>query len=209
VITHVIRPGECMATVAARYGFADENAIYGHPDNAELAKLRPNPNMLYPGDVVYVPEREDRSESIATGGAHTFVVRVAEKQLKIAVHDEDGPRAGVAYTLVVAGETIRGTTDGDGKLDQTIPAHARVGRLTIGAAQYEVEIGALDPIEDTPDDGESGVRGRLRNLGIELPRDDARSLGHAIAMFQVMYDLPVTGIVDAKTIAALQNAHGS
>lgn len=207
--THVVIAGECMATLAARYGFADVAAIYDHPDNAELKQQRPDPHLLFPGDVVHIPDREDRGETVPLGASHTFVVQVPKKQLKVAFHDAKGPRANLAFTLKVAGETITGTTDASGQIDEKIPAHARMARLQLGDATFELEVGGLDPIAHTPDDGHSGLRMRLGNLGFRPDDDSSRALGHAIAMFQLTHGLDVTGIADVGTIDALQKAHGS
>ena len=42
----LVLSGECLLLISRRYGFADFNRIYEHPDNGELRKKRPNPNVL-------------------------------------------------------------------------------------------------------------------------------------------------------------------
>jgi LysM domain len=51
----VIR-GDNLTKIAHRHGFRNWRAIYDHPDNAGFRRLRPNPNLIYPGDVVQIPE---------------------------------------------------------------------------------------------------------------------------------------------------------
>src|SRR5262245_51728275 len=53
--THTIQTGECISSVAYRYGFFP-STIWDHPENAELKRLRRDPNVLYADDAVHVPE---------------------------------------------------------------------------------------------------------------------------------------------------------
>lgn len=61
---HVVRQGECLSAIAKRYGFASYRIIYDHPDNAELRRARPNPNLLFPGDVIVIPDRNCNGDMI-------------------------------------------------------------------------------------------------------------------------------------------------
>ncbi len=71
--THVVEQGECLATIAARHGYAWQT-VYNAPENAALRRRRPNPNVLYPGDVVEIPEKRPVEARVATGRQHTFKV---------------------------------------------------------------------------------------------------------------------------------------
>ena len=44
--THTVRQGDCMASIAKQFRFADYQTIYGHPQNARLKSRRPNPNQF-------------------------------------------------------------------------------------------------------------------------------------------------------------------
>ena len=59
-----------MSSIAALYGFADYQLIYGDGANAELRRLRPNPNVLYPGDRVFVPEVTPSKQDCAVDAKH-------------------------------------------------------------------------------------------------------------------------------------------
>ena len=50
-----MRQGETAAQIAWKYGFSDVGTVWHHPDNRELAKSRPNPDVLKPGDKVSIP----------------------------------------------------------------------------------------------------------------------------------------------------------
>src|SRR6188474_2142210 len=121
-ITHVVAQGDCFSKIAKRYGFADYKVIYDHPDNAELKKKRPNPNVLWPGDRVAVPEREEKDVECASGKKHTFKVKVPKKTLRLRlVTIDDKPLANAEYELDVEGTVQSGTTDGDGRVEEKVP----------------------------------------------------------------------------------------
>jgi hypothetical protein len=54
---HTVRAGETLSSIARAHGYADWKAIYDHPNNAELKRKRPNPGLILPGDVLFVPDR--------------------------------------------------------------------------------------------------------------------------------------------------------
>ena len=66
---HRVTQGESITTIALRYGFRDPKAIYDHPDNAELKKKRPSPDILFPGDVVIIPDKEAKSINAPTASS--------------------------------------------------------------------------------------------------------------------------------------------
>ena len=70
---YVVTQGECLSSIARRFGITDWRTIYNHPENAEFRRRRPNPNILYPGDEIYAPPRELRNEPCSTGQRHSFV----------------------------------------------------------------------------------------------------------------------------------------
>jgi hypothetical protein len=52
---HVVEPGETLTSIAALYGIADFRAIYNEVVNEDLLRLRPDPNVIFPGDEVRIP----------------------------------------------------------------------------------------------------------------------------------------------------------
>src|SRR5262245_43830913 len=91
---HHVKQGECLSSLAARYGLSGWKELYNHPANEELKKKRPNPNILAPGDEVIVPERgPTKFESVVTERLHRFELKVAKVKLRVAVVD----RLGKAY----------------------------------------------------------------------------------------------------------------
>jgi N-acetylmuramoyl-L-alanine amidase len=209
---HIVAQGECLTSIAFKYGFSDYKTIYNDPGNAPLRTKRPDPNLLFPGDEIVIPDIKPNPKSLDTGASHKFVVKTPQRKLKIKLQSSPDEALGNApYRLLVGGQPFEGQTDGDGVLEQLIPANAMEGWLHLGATVVQLRIGALNPMENTPDDGVSGVQARLTNLGYDVgPADGA--LGPrteaAIAAFQKANDLEPTGKIDGDLRDALKKAYG-
>lgn len=212
---HLVRPGECLVTIARQYGFNDYRTVFDHPDNAALKKTRPNPNILHPGDVVAIPDRKLKTAKIETGQMHRFTVVLPKKELHLRLHDAEGkPLANEPYVLEVDGEPpVEGKqTDGDGILKERVPVGRAGANLTIRERTLRLRFGQLNPTRDCPEDDLSGVQSRLRNLGYDAgspgePR--GLLLRSALATFQADEGLEVTGEPDEPTRQKLEKIHGS
>jgi hypothetical protein len=207
-IRHVVEQGECLSSVAARYGF-DWHTLWEDSANAELKKNRKDPNILFPGDVVVVPELKPRKENCASGALHQFVCKTTVEPLRIRFLDDlDQPVAQKNYELVVGGRHRTGTTNGDGELVEKLPPNTKVAQLFLGdeRQEYQVLIGGLDPLTEI-----SGVQARLANLGYDPGPSDGIAGPHtsqAIGAFQDDCGLDPTGKMNDDTVAALKDRHG-
>jgi N-acetylmuramoyl-L-alanine amidase len=210
-----VKQGDYLSKIAKQHGFADYLTIWDHPNNAELKKKRKNPNVIYPGDVLFIPEREGKVESGATEQKHRFKVKGKPLMLRIVLKDyNDKPIANANVDLHVEGNVYALTTDSKGKIEKEIPATAESGRLVFidpdtPFDEMVLKIGHLDPIEEI-----SGWKARLNNLGYNAgPIDDEKTeqLRSAIEEFQCDYfkDLSqVDGECGPKTQAKLKEVHG-
>lgn len=212
-ITHVVAQGDCFSKIAKRYGFADYKVIYDHPDNAELKKKRPNPNVLRPGDSIQIPDLALKQVDAAAGKTHRFKVKLAEKALRLALNGADGkPLAGVDYELDLGEKKPRkGTTDGDGKLEEPIPHDCTSAALTIEDRVLVLNLGHLNPVAKANDAECSGAQGRLKNLGYDPGPADGKygtRTRAALAVFQADHDLSITGKLDDATLDKLEKVHG-
>jgi len=207
---HIVMQGECFSSIAKEYGFL-EQTLWNHAANAALKNKRKNPNVLLPGDVVTIPDRVSGEESASTEQKHVFKAKDERVKLQLRMLRDSKPRAGIKFTLVVDGRVIESATDGDGWIREKIFAAAKTGKLillpgTDGEEQYELLLGNLDPVEE-----ESGIIGRLQNLGyfIALEQTEDPALELALEKFQVKNNLEKTGRADATTREKLKQMHGS
>jgi hypothetical protein len=207
---YTIATGDCLSSIARRHGFADYRTIYDHPRNAALRAARPNPNVLFPGDVLFIPEKEPRIETRPTEQRHVFRTRVTSTRLRIRLTDRlDRPREGVEYTLSVDRLVIKKKTGADGLIDEAIPADASTARLTFDAtgATRVFALGGLDPLDSL-----TGVQQRLRNLGYDCgPVDGEYGPGTRSAVRAFQRDNPplaADGVLGEATRSAILEKHG-
>ena len=70
-IEHEITHGDCIDSIALRYGFFPDT-LWNHSANADLKQLRKDPNVLFPGDKLVIPDLQLREENGATEKRHRF-----------------------------------------------------------------------------------------------------------------------------------------
>lgn len=203
---YMIRVGDHLSAIAAAHGFGDFKTIWEDPDNSELRAAREDPHVLAPGDLLVIPDRVVRERPCATGRAHRFVLTRAPLSLRIRVEDLRGePLGGAEVRFAVEGAEEESTTDGDGVVARRIAPEARRGALATPETEYELHIGALDPVSEP-----AGMLSRLSNLGYDvdaLDEGDDEELRFSVACFQRDRGLPVTGEPD-DVRADLLEAHG-
>jgi hypothetical protein len=199
---YTVKQGDCISSIAAACGFLWKT-IWNHPDNVDLKQRRQDPNVLYPGDVVTVPERERKEQSCPTDSRHKFKKKQAPTRIKIRLLLDDQPRENVPYELQVAGRTIKGSTDGSGYIEEEIPADVQTGILIVeeGTVRdvFQLGFGTLDPI-----DTDEGVQKRLESLGFDAEAD----LTAAVRAFQFKHGIETTGVVDDVLRTKLQKEFG-
>lgn len=211
--THVVQQGECLTSIARKYGVIDGDTIYQHPRNSELRRCRPSPHQLAPGDEVFVPEREDAAVELRTGKPVKLVASVPRRELKLVLQGPSGaPLAKEPFTVDAGEEMSGGTTDGEGLLVASVPGDARSVQVFAAGFTWAVKLGSLDPMKDAPGDGVAGAQARLVNLGYLRGRtgkawgEDALA---ALRRFQRDHGLETTGELDDATRAKLEEVHGS
>jgi Putative peptidoglycan binding domain len=211
---HAIVQGEHLARIAKQYGFSDYRTIWDHPQNAALKQKRQNPNVLYPGDRLHIPDREVREESRATDQKHRFKVKGGRLMLRLVLEDlYEKPIANARCELVVEGDRRDLTTDAKGKIEIVIPQAAENGLLIVRSAETSIDglplpvkIGHLDPVEEI-----TGQKARLGNLGYYIGAiDDAQDMNFRLAVeeFQCEHGLAVDGVCGPATRAKLKSVHG-
>jgi hypothetical protein len=56
---YTVLRGDTLSKIAQRHGMTWQY-LYSHADNAAFRRKRPNPNLIYPGDVIMIPKSDKR-----------------------------------------------------------------------------------------------------------------------------------------------------
>ncbi len=205
--THIVKQGEHLSQIAQQHGFATFEPIWEHPDNAELKAARQFPHVLFPGDQVVIPDKDEKLESGATEQRHRFRFLEDTLILRLAVQDVVGdPISGEPCVLHVDLTRQELHTDGEGKIEVPITQNSKRGLLSIENLEMPLKIGHLDPITE-----QTGQKARLNNLGYfagELDKPDENLFKSAVEEFQCDHDLFVDGNCGPDTQAKLSEVYG-
>jgi hypothetical protein len=204
---YVVIQGDYLEKLAQTLGF-DPDEVWNDPKNADLARLR-DPNRLYPGDILYVPDREETWLPLRDGTANLYIAKTRWTTVRLVFPH----LLGEPYVIRGLGEPQEGTTSGEGEVEIKVPVHVREVQILFPGPNitFPVHVGDMDPIEE-----QAGVRKRLQNLGFyEEPAaddgegDEEAALQAAIHAFQMDNDLLPTGTLDEETKAKLLERYGS
>lgn len=204
---HIVDQGDWLSKLARWYGFPRWEPIWEHAKNSRLRAKRKSPNVLFPGDAVYIPAVEPKTIAGSTERRHRFRVRSQGIVYKTTLFDGEGqPRPNTPYKLVVGDMVHEGETNDQGILEHQIPMATETVELQVDGESIRIRVGHLDPIEEV-----SGVQARLVNLGYDPgPIDDTEGprTRAAVEAFQRDYDLTVDGICGPQTRKKLEEVYG-
>jgi len=210
--SHVVRPGECMLSIASAHGFLWET-LWNLGENSDLKDSRKNPNVLLAGDRVTIPKHKLRTEAAATGKQHRFRIKIPQPLVRLCLQVEGNPLQNVSCRVSVDQQPVQEiTTQGDGTLEIPVAWTARSAHVECESEgktyTFVVGLGDLDPSPTI-----SGVAQRLSNLGwYDGPTDSSVSLDHfgaVLKQFQSSNGLDATGAADEATCDKLRELHGS
>jgi hypothetical protein len=141
---HIVQHGECVESLSYRHGLAPDT-LWHHEGNAALREADVDPHVLPVGATIQIPERLPGVVKAAVDRVYRFRRRGVPARVVFELRDEDGPRAGVACELEIAG--------------------ARTPLLWLGG---------LEPTEPD-ESCDAGVGARLENLGYGRGDDEESS----------------------------------
>ena len=226
---HTVVQGEHISHIARRYGFTSFKPIWHAAENAALREKRKTPDVLFPGDQVFIPERAIREEPRPTDQRHRFVKQGETLMLRVVLKGfRDEPLKRHEGTLRVESDGKNFNSKEDGLLEREIAPTAEHGLiLDTGEAgaladadeqrELQLKIGHLDPVDEL-----SGQMARLNNLGYGAgpvptralsPKEEAdirtsMTFRSAVEEFQCDAGLLVDGKCGKQTQAKLLAVHG-
>ncbi len=205
---HIVARGEYLSQIAKNYGIPPQK-IWDDPANQELRQKRKTPNILFPGDSLFIPRKIAKEQSCATDQRHRFKSTVGKQKIRLILKDGFGkPIRVMEYRLSIPGlPEVKGKTDSTGLLEAKIPVDLQTVTLLVPSLGYCVtlNVGQLDPAARL-----SGIQQRLDNLGFYCGSCDG-ILGpltqSALRRFQTWAGLPVSGKADDQTRHKLEELH--
>ena len=148
-MTHyIVRSGDTLVRIAKQHGFADWRTIYNAPENAAFRRKRPDPDRIFPGDDLIIPDREPPPGGFETGRRHRFrlahAVDRALATLTVRVRDRAGrPLDRAEVKLVDAGSLPAGTAetaDGVATFASLLPSAYTVSARKLGYDEERTDV---------------------------------------------------------------------
>lgn len=208
--SHKVQQGEWLSRIAHQHGFKDWQIIWNHEKNTELREKRGSPDILKPGDILYIPDKASKQIEVAAGQKHRYQVPRPKANLTLVLKDIDSqPRAKVKWTLKFDGyPDCNGMTGDDGQIKAEIPPRIKKAKLLLPDEESEIslEIGHLDPVTTV-----RGIQARLAQLGYKPGPIDGiigSRTREAIRAFQKDNALVIDGIAGPATRSKLQEKYG-
>lgn len=214
--THTIIQGDTLTRIAAEYKFQSWKDLYNHPENAEFRTKRGNPDLIFPGDTIIIPDPEPQKISVQAGSSHAFSLTKETETLRINVSADEGLETeGKKAVLKVGNDKLETILGRDGALELELSdSAAEKGQLELylddnsdePSHTYELAIGHLDPAEEL-----SGVQARCNALGFDCGVIDGimgNKTREGVEMFQYVHELEVDGDPGPITQGKLKEIYG-
>lgn len=212
---YVVRQGDYLTKLAHQLGF-DADEVWKDAKNSELKDLRKSPDILAPGDVLFIPTEPPPSLALTSGTTNDYNATIPRVTVTLVFLDGTEPLKGEPCSiegLDANDPDVPTSTNDEGKLVLQIPVTIReiAVRFPDRTLGYRFCVGDLNPAIEP-----SGIRQRLCNLGYLLTHDVAEGgstaeedevLKMAVSYFQSANGLAATGEIDDATRKAIVDAH--
>jgi hypothetical protein len=133
---YTVKQGDDMSSIATDFGFTDYLTVWNDPNNAALKAKRVNPNVLFPGDQVFIPDLTPSEFDRPTDAQHKFILQENPLKVRLVLKDlYEKPIVNAKCVLSLDSGSFQLTTDGTGKLEQTISPGDHDAKLVIQDAQ--------------------------------------------------------------------------
>src|SRR4051812_18172103 len=161
---YTVQQGDCLSSIAKQFNLLPDT-IWNYGENAQLKQLRKSPNILYPGDILKIPDITPKTVDRASDARYKFKLKGATCKLRVRfrILDSTGRETKLSnesFRLYLGGQSIQGSTDGNGAVRQPLDAALESATIVIKGRSIPLAFGNLDPFDTI-----SGVQARLNQAG--------------------------------------------
>ena len=200
-----VKDGDTLTRIANMNGFSVET-IWNHSKNKELKGKRKDPDILFVGDIVFIPGKGIKKEDCVLNKINKYHKKDTHNNFQVMLLDgEDKPRKNLEYIIQAEDRFYKGKTDSEGKTEQhLIPSFVEKVVLTIKSKnkdeieeEYVFNIGHLDPVDTI-----QGIQQRLNHLGYNCGDSDGdcgEFTSLALSRFQADNDIEPDGNISDET----------
>lgn len=156
--TRVVQQGDHLSSIAADAGFANFHTIIDDGGNSDVAGKR-DPHVLFPGDQLAIPDREDRTEFGDTDEVHVFQTDLRPLYLRCEILDINGKPVSAANCSVTIDSTAAPdvATNDKGIMIEPLGRHDKKAEVTVQLPPPKTPApapsgGDNPPADDTPPD---------------------------------------------------------
>lgn len=209
---YVIRRGDYLLKVAYESGF-DADSVWDNARNSDLRTLRKDPNILAPGDMLFIPDASDGPDykTLQTGSTNSFVSQAPPTPVTVKFCDP--ALASQPCTIAELPDLRDLKTDANGVLTFQAPVSLETATVRFAgvnpAVMFACQLGRLDPVDTL-----TGIFQRLQNLGYiddaaEFEADDLNLLRGGLNVLKISIQGPPSGALLAPAAPSDRGADTS
>ena len=213
---YTVVQGDTLPRIAKNHGFANYKAIYEHESNTDFRTQRDNPNIIFPGDVITIPDPELVFKALTSAKINVFKIKKYAEYFRADFKDSEGNSwTGKRVVLSLDGVETESFVNDDGTIEIELEENSSdVGTLSLyfddesqePSEIFDVSLGHLDPV-----DTDTGIQARCRLLGFDCGNVDgniAEKSTAGIKGFQAEHGLTIDGNAAEITQAKLKEIYG-
>jgi hypothetical protein len=143
-----VQAGDTLVGIAFKEGFRTWETLWNHPRNEALRVQRADPNTLFVGDEIFIPDKTPKSVTVKTFDAssenpvYTFQAKRLNLYVSLTLEDENGdPYDSKPYEIIAntptGPTTVEGATDPTGFFSAALPPTTQTIELSLWKVEQD------------------------------------------------------------------------